>query len=174
MSATIKDFKGWLQEICSFNSFEQVIEVVENSGKSQPGKYEARFKVRIYTGNNCYAINAVERGKEANSYLGCVASARKPRAGEDWTRGNDLPDGKLNRETWEEIKNAIIAYELVKLAKKSRGRVEKEKGICDHRSLLVGNPFQGCKPDATFVSKVCACGAIVALERQEDGTVKIA
>ena len=33
-----------------------------------------------------------------SSYLGCVAQARKPRAGEDWTRGSDLADGELDDE----------------------------------------------------------------------------
>jgi hypothetical protein len=52
--------------------------------------------------------------------MGCVVSCRKPRAGEDWTRGNDLPDGAYCYETWIKIKNAIIKHELVKVAKKVR------------------------------------------------------
>ena len=50
------------------------------------------------------------------SYLGCTASSRVVRPGEDWTRGNDLPDGKFSRETFDAIVRAIIAYELVELA----------------------------------------------------------
>ena len=50
------------------------------------------------------------------SYLGCTASTRKPRAGEDWDRGNDLPDGPFNRRTWIKILNGIVKYELVLLA----------------------------------------------------------
>ena len=42
----------------------------------------------------------------------CTVETRKPRAGEDWHRGNDLSDGPLTREVLEQIKNAIIAYEL--------------------------------------------------------------
>ncbi len=68
----------------------------------------------FYTRDNRYSITASE------TYLGCQVSSRKPRAGEDWTRGNDLPDGKFNEETWNEIKNAIISYELVKIAKKEK------------------------------------------------------
>ena len=66
----------------------------------------------FYTRTNKYNLVAKE------NYLGCQVSSRKPRAGEDWNRGNDLPDGKFNEETWIRIKNAIISYELVKIAKK--------------------------------------------------------
>ena len=40
-----------------------------------------------------------------------------PRAGEDWTRGNDLPDGKLTKETWSSILRGIICYELEDVSK---------------------------------------------------------
>jgi len=53
-----------------------------------------------------------------DNYLGCAAGTRKPRAGEDWTRGNDLSDGAFTYKTWRKIKNDIIAHELVKVAKR--------------------------------------------------------
>lgn len=68
---------------------------------------EGRIRAYLYTDGNCYAIDATQTG-----YLGCVVSARKPRPGEDWTRGHDLADGKLNDETWNRILRDIIAYEL--------------------------------------------------------------
>ena len=40
-------------------------------------------------------------------------SSRKPRAGEDWTRGNDLTDGKFNKDTWDNIVADILSCELV-------------------------------------------------------------
>jgi len=49
------------------------------------------------------------------NYLGCVASARTVRPGEDWTRGNDLPDGPFAKETFDDIMQAVVAYELVAL-----------------------------------------------------------
>lgn len=49
------------------------------------------------------------------AYLGCVASSRKQRAGEDWTRGSDLPDGPFEWGTFERIMQAIVGYELVQL-----------------------------------------------------------
>jgi hypothetical protein len=77
-----------------------------------------KFNIHFFTKNNRYSITA------NNDYLGCQVSNRKPRAGEDWTRGNDLPDGKFNEQTWIKIKNAIISYELVKIAKQEKASVE--------------------------------------------------
>ncbi|MEE8114809.1 MAG: hypothetical protein V3T23_10710, partial [Nitrososphaerales archaeon] len=52
---------------------------------------------------------------DGRTYLGCTASSRKPRAGEDWTRGSDLADGDLSLETWNKILGDIVAYELVRV-----------------------------------------------------------
>lgn len=55
-------------------------------------------------------------------YLGCIASSRKPRAGETWTRGSDLHDGDLNKETWYGILADIVSYESVKIHKKHNSK----------------------------------------------------
>ena len=118
---TIEDFKSWVEnDICRRNSFANIIKIVEDD-------CERKLRIRIYTNINRYGIVAIERSGERKSYLGCIASTRKPRAGEDWTRGNDLADGALTRETWEKIKNDIIAYELVKIAEKQREIKEGQK-----------------------------------------------
>lgn len=70
-------------------------------------------RICVYTDSNRYTIVCTVDG-----YLGCTASSRKPRAGEDWTRGNDLPDGEYGPETWLEIVCAIVSYEMVKVHKR--------------------------------------------------------
>ncbi len=78
--------------------------------------------IKIYTETNCYRISAFvekyESGEIKKTYLGCIANSRKPRAGEEGTRGNDLPDGPFTRETWQKILAHIVGYELVKVHKK--------------------------------------------------------
>jgi len=103
------DYKKWLKEIVpNKDGYLEFNEVVNSKGKT------IREIVYIYTYNNKYAIRVVwEDGKPGN--IGCSVSCRKPRAGEDWTRGNDLPDGPYSYKTWLKIKDAIIKYELVKL-----------------------------------------------------------
>jgi len=49
------------------------------------------------------------------TYLGATATSRITRPGEDWNRGNDLPDGKFNRKTFDNIIRAVVGYELVAL-----------------------------------------------------------
>ena len=45
-------------------------------------------------------------------YLGAYTSAKKPRIGEDWLRGNDLKDGKLNLRTWFFVIKDIFSHEF--------------------------------------------------------------
>jgi hypothetical protein len=100
------------------------VELVEHSFTGEKGDC---VRIRLYTETNCYAIVAKDRGDPVgelkNAYLGCIASTRKPRAGEDWTRGNDLPDGPFSEETWRKILGAIVGYELVKVHVKQEGDV---------------------------------------------------
>lgn len=73
-----------------------------------------RVLLKLFTDNNEYSIIA-HPSKDDKGYLGCVSSCRKPRAGETWTRGSDLPDGPYNDKTALNILKSIIGYELVKI-----------------------------------------------------------
>lgn len=74
---------------------------------------EKRIRILMYTSINRYSI--VASITENRTYLGATASCRTPRAGEDWTRGNDLADGAFSKETWNKILADIVGYELVKI-----------------------------------------------------------
>lgn len=78
-----------------------------------------RINASIYTSENVYSIYATTGG-----YLGASAATRKARAGEDWNRGNDLPDGPFNKRTWERIRNSIIGFELEPLSTRTLSRLE--------------------------------------------------
>lgn len=73
------------------------------------------YKCYIYTDNNKYAIYAND--KDDKGYLGCMSQSRRHRPGEDWFRGNDLPDGPLTEKTWNAIMKAIVRYELKDVVK---------------------------------------------------------
>ena len=88
---------------------------IQELGVSEPSNKEIERKFYFYTDDYRYMIVAIDRVND-NGYLGCQVSSRKPRAGEDWTRGNDLPDGPFNKNTWDTIVNAILNYEIVKLS----------------------------------------------------------
>lgn len=67
-------------------------------------------RCRFFTETNQYTINANQE------YLGAGVLNRKFDAGEDWTHGNDLADGKFDQETWNRIIISILQYELVEIS----------------------------------------------------------
>lgn len=108
---------GWLKPLCRFNKLEDFIicDYKEN-----------RLHLKIFTKDHSYSISARLPNSEklgdgkmisVDGYLGCIAQTRKPRAGENWNRGNDLADGSYSKETFDEIVQDILAYELVKVVK---------------------------------------------------------
>lgn len=112
MKSALEIVKTWLNELLyRTNDIENHFQIEQK---------ERSIHISFYTKNNKYSLIAKE------TYLGCGVSSRKPRAGEDWTRGNDLPDGTFSQETWDRIKNAIISYELVKIAQKEILIAEQE------------------------------------------------
>lgn len=110
-------FENWFKEI-TFGDTNNISSYIKMDKEENLETNEFRF--RFYTDNYEYIIKVVDKYENSNkiSYLGCVMNCRKSRPGEDWLRGNDLPDGALNNETWNRIKNAIIRNELVKLESK--------------------------------------------------------
>ncbi len=104
-------FKNWSKELCRWGRDDWFIHWIFDDVSEN--EYFGRYC--IYTRNFTYTLTA--KWYKDHDYLACGVNARMPRAGEDWTRGNDLPDGEFSRKTWEKIKNAIIQYELVKIAK---------------------------------------------------------
>jgi hypothetical protein len=59
-------------------------------------------------------------------FLGCVAKCRKPRAGEEIHRGNQVFKGPLNEEAWNQLLAAIVRYESVEVFKnRVKGTPEK-------------------------------------------------
>ena len=101
----------WLKELAFPGKVEDFIQELGTKSTTS----EIHRELFLYTDENCYYINGIER-TNGDHYIGCGVSARKKRAGEDWVRGNDLPDGPFNKETWNKIVYAIVNYELVKLS----------------------------------------------------------
>ncbi len=89
---------------------------------------EEGIRIRLFTNNNYYSIVAYRpKGEHYKGYLGCTSGSRKSRAGEDWSRGNDLADGEFSKETWIRILSDIIGYELVKIQRPIKLLYEKKE-----------------------------------------------
>ena len=117
-------FMEWLKEIVPWEKIREYVQfkggIPEDwvKGKMGPFNVDTRVEydpncisIRIFTKDHLYNIVA------KIGYLGCTMSNRKGRAGEDWTRGHDLPDGKFTDSTWNKIKLAILKTEFVKIAR---------------------------------------------------------
>jgi hypothetical protein len=117
----MEKLKFWVDRLVFSGKPEEFIQISE----SFKTENEEVREICFYTNEYKYRIYAVDRKKD-EGYLGCQVSARKMRPGEDWTRGNDLADGKFNEETWNSIIASIVRYELIQLSKyiKPDGRPE--------------------------------------------------
>jgi hypothetical protein len=150
----IIELMGWFKEITRYpHDTHKFIQVVEHEGIGNPTNPDEnceRVVVYIYTDSHCYSIVAIDNF-ERDGYLGCQASTRKPNAGEDWVRGNDLPDGPFNRETWQKIKDAIIGYELVELSVSEpccSGVSDSSCTRCSAEAVITEKPAEACSIDS--------------------------
>lgn len=113
---TLKDFRTWIAELKNFSPLD-THSVMEESGQNDGTDPEYKLSLIIFTRTNKYRITAIEKKGRKKSYLGCIATARTPRAGEDWHRGSDLYDGLLTKDVWHRILADIVSHEMVRIAK---------------------------------------------------------
>lgn len=105
--ASITDLKSWISSL-RYAKWERDVFIANET--------ETEIKLWLYSDTNLYAIDASNPSEERPlGYLGCVVSSRKPRAGETWTRGNDLSDGPLMIDIWHRILGDIVSFEMVKV-----------------------------------------------------------
>lgn len=80
---------------------------------------QGRLMFHLYTDHYCYHLAAHLPYDDRNDAGSLLLSGwtRKPRAGEDWSRGNDLHDGDFSHETFVRCMLDIVKWELVAKAK---------------------------------------------------------
>ena len=102
------EFAGWLKNICRYGNVDNMCLIFNDLNGE-----ELKIRVKFFTTDNEYSIVAIPRpDQDKRSYLGCIVNSRKSRVGETWKRGNDLPDGDFSYNTWKDIVNRIVAYEM--------------------------------------------------------------
>lgn len=106
-------FAIWLKTIIRYGNVDSQVLIFWDINRKDGGNH---FTCVFYTNDHKYSIYGYEpTEKNPKGYLGCGATTRKPRVGEDWNRGNDLPDGSYSKETFDYIIRGILAYELKNL-----------------------------------------------------------
>lgn len=106
----------WIHDLVYPGKVKDFIQNIKEFTDTSQGITQKIRDFCFYTNEFKYRIYANDRSDD-DGYLGCVVTARKMRAGEDWNRGNDLADGPFNEETWKRILATIVNYELVQLSK---------------------------------------------------------
>lgn len=127
---------SWLEEICPFQEVQKYVKYYYSP------EWPIDHSFSLYTKEYQYNIKVRLDDKNKPNYISATVLTRKPRAGEDWNRGNDLPDGKYSREKWDKIKGAIIAAELVKVAHARHFKKEKhmdDTPYLSHVSTLISH-----------------------------------
>jgi hypothetical protein len=102
-----EQFNKWLSTISRFGKVKDRAQITDGD--------DGRMNAKVYTDNHVYSISAKAPTEGYAGYLGCIASCRKARAGEEQHRGSDLADGPFTDETWQKILADIVSYELVPL-----------------------------------------------------------
>lgn len=114
----VTELKKWILELVPYGEdFAKYVKVVtdEASGTGDLSVYEHKYTVILYTkSRRHYYIRAEDKSAD-DGYLGCTRDNDFHLAGEDHTRGHDLPDGPFTEETWRKIVHAIVASELREL-----------------------------------------------------------
>ena len=95
---------GWINQDFKYANSQSYI--VKGGSVSEKTSSDS---ITLYTDNNKYLITIWD------NYLCCGATSRKPRAGEGWTRGNDLADGDFSKDTWHSILADIVSFEMVRV-----------------------------------------------------------
>ncbi len=101
-----KDLKKWFTKLYGkfFNKKNFLCSIKDHNGG---------FSVKIFTNDNEYSFYGYEKNESApNGYLGGGVTSRKSHTGENWARGMDLPDGDYSPETFQDIIQSIVYYEL--------------------------------------------------------------
>ena len=110
------DFAVWLKQIIRHGTVDSQVFITWSTNYPDKDKEINYFRCLLFTENHKYTIYGHAPTKEhPRGYLGCGGESLKPRPGEWWHRGNDLPDGDYSKETFDRIVRGIVAYEIKNL-----------------------------------------------------------
>ena len=115
--ATIADVKNWIKELLPYGEdFDKYVKVITDEAEGNAeGKFKHKLIVHIFTQSRLYYHIVAKDENDNTGYLGCQVGNSYCLAGEDHSRGRDLPDGPLSEETWRKIVNDIVRTELREL-----------------------------------------------------------
>lgn len=127
--ASIEDLKTWFdRDLGRFAKWDTHVIAEKPYAAGEIGKSEhICYPFCFFTNNQKWRMVLINRSEPS---LMCNSDTRKPRAGEDWTRGRDMTEGPLTEETWQRFLAEIVSYEIVEISPYVRQDCDKpEQGI---------------------------------------------
>lgn len=119
-----EEIYGWLNEYFGDQTWVNYTSDLPPEPTNKDGLSNRRFRIYIYIGDVRFSIAAhIYERDFKKDYLGATATITKFKRGEDWTRGNDLPDGEFSKATFDSIIRGILRYSFLPLQTTS-GRIE--------------------------------------------------
>jgi hypothetical protein len=106
----------------------------------QAEQSRGHLELWFFTAEHTYHVAAHSGG---STYLGCVASAQRVRAGEVRARHTELPNGPLTRATWQAIKDAMLSFELVPVGYPEHNVERLARVRADAKRILMGRKGNG-------------------------------
>jgi len=123
LEKAVGQVRAWLGHIYSPSQIGKAVHV-----RPEDGEFGS-IHVKIWTNTNEYRVCiSLKSLRQGDAYMGAYVSTRKPRAGETWTRGNDLPDGRFSEELWHRILTAIVRYEAQEIKSESWKEKPRDPG----------------------------------------------
>ena len=123
----IMEFMGWVSEVCASGRWENDPTWKKNVMLSHRRIVDDKFlaDVTFFTQSHSYSIHASYSLIEEEEGFMCGSFwSRLPNAGENFNRGGDLGEGKVDKNSWESIKNVILQIEFLNL----EGTPRKDSG----------------------------------------------
>jgi len=113
LNRQLEEWKSWIRrDLGAYSDPEKLLRTMKLAAAAAYGNTEAEWTLWTRRNRFTFVLRVRRRAIITPPYFGCTASSRSWRAGEDWHRGRDLPDGDFSEELWRRMLLAILSYEV--------------------------------------------------------------
>jgi len=113
LNRQLEEWKSWIRrDLGAYSDPEKLLRTMKLAAAAAYGNTEAEWTLWTRRNRFTFVLRVRRRAIITPPYFGCTASSRSWRAGEDWHRGGDLPDGDFSEDLWRRMLLAILSYEV--------------------------------------------------------------
>jgi len=113
LTPQLEQWKSWIRrDLGGYSDPEKLLRTMKLAADEAYGNTKAEWTLWTRRNRFTFVLRVRRRAIITPPYFGCAAMGRCWRAGEDWHRGRDLPDGDFSEDLWRRMLLAILSYEL--------------------------------------------------------------